>query len=40
VFVAAGVDELLVPAFTLPPAGSARNDYLDAFADVASPFRG
>ena len=39
-YVDAGVDELLVPAFTLPPAGSARNDYLDAFADVAAPFRG
>jgi F420-dependent oxidoreductase-like protein len=38
-YVDAGVDELLVPAFTLPPAGSARNDYLDAFADVAAPFR-
>ena len=39
-YVDAGVDELLVPAFTLPPAGSARNDHLDAFAEVADPFRG
>jgi F420-dependent oxidoreductase-like protein len=39
-YVDAGVHELLIPSFTLPPAGSARNDYLDAFAEVVAPFRG
>ncbi len=38
-YVDAGVDELLLPAFTLPPAGSARNDYVDRFfSEVCAPF--
>ena len=37
---ALGVDEFIVPAFALPPAGSARHDYLDRFSSqVASSFR-
>lgn len=36
----AGVDEILVPDFTLPPAGSARNDWLDRYmSEVAAPHR-
>jgi alkanesulfonate monooxygenase SsuD/methylene tetrahydromethanopterin reductase-like flavin-dependent oxidoreductase (luciferase family) len=38
-YVEVGVDELLVPDFTLPPAGSQRNDFLDQLAEVAAPFR-
>ena len=34
-----GVDELILPDFTLPPPGSARNDVLDQFAEVAAPYR-
>jgi F420-dependent oxidoreductase-like protein len=34
-----GVDELIVPDFTLPPPGSARNDFLDQLAEVAAPLR-
>ena len=35
-----GVDELLIPSFTLPPAGAARNDYVDRFfTEVAKPFQ-
>jgi alkanesulfonate monooxygenase SsuD/methylene tetrahydromethanopterin reductase-like flavin-dependent oxidoreductase (luciferase family) len=34
-----GVDEFIVPDFTLPPPGSARNDFLDQLADVAAPLR-
>ncbi len=35
-----GVDEFIVPAFALPPAGPARHDYLDRFSSqVASSFR-
>jgi len=34
-----GVDEFIVPDFTLPPPGSARNDWLDQLAEVAAPFR-
>jgi F420-dependent oxidoreductase-like protein len=38
-YVDAGVDELLIPSFTLPPAGSARNDYVDRFfTEVCAPF--
>lgn len=35
-----GVDELILPDFTLPPPGSARDDVLDQFAEVAAPYRG
>ena len=34
-----GVDEFIVPDFTMPPPGSARNDLLDQFAEVAAPLR-
>ena len=34
-----GVDEFIVPDFTLPPPGPARNDLLDQLAEVAAPFR-
>lgn len=34
-----GVDELILPDFTLPPPGSARNDLIDQFAEVAAPYR-
>jgi alkanesulfonate monooxygenase SsuD/methylene tetrahydromethanopterin reductase-like flavin-dependent oxidoreductase (luciferase family) len=38
-YVDLGVDELLIPSFTLPPAGAARNDYLDRFfTEVVAPF--
>jgi F420-dependent oxidoreductase-like protein len=38
-YVDAGVDELLVPSFTLPPPGSARTDYVDRFfEEVFAPF--
>jgi F420-dependent oxidoreductase-like protein len=39
-FAEMGVDELILPDFTLPPPGSARDDVIDQFADVAAPFRG
>lgn len=35
-----GVDELILPDFTLPPPGSARNDVIDQFAEVVAPYRG
>lgn len=38
-YVEIGVDEFIVPDFTLPPPGSARNDLLDQFAEVAAPLR-
>jgi F420-dependent oxidoreductase-like protein len=39
-YVDAGVDEILLPAFTLPPTGPARNDFVDQFlTEVAAPFR-
>jgi F420-dependent oxidoreductase-like protein len=38
-YVEAGVDEFIVPDFTLPPAGSARLDFLDQLAEVAAPLR-
>lgn len=38
-YVDLGVDELLVPDFTLPPAGSQRNELLDQLAEVAAPLR-
>jgi F420-dependent oxidoreductase-like protein len=38
-FADMGVDELILPDFTLPPPGSARNDLLDQFAEVVSPYR-
>lgn len=34
-----GVDELILPDFTLPPPGSARADLLDQFAELAAPYR-
>lgn len=34
-----GVDELILPDFTLPPPGSARSDLLDQFAEVVKPYR-
>jgi F420-dependent oxidoreductase-like protein len=38
-FADMGVDELILPDFTLPPPGSARNDLLDQFAEVVAPYR-
>lgn len=38
-YVEIGVDELIVPDFTFPPAGSARTDLLDQLAEVAAPLR-
>jgi F420-dependent oxidoreductase-like protein len=38
-FAEMGVDEFIVPDFTLPPPGSARADWLDQFAEVAAPYR-
>jgi F420-dependent oxidoreductase-like protein len=38
-YASIGVDDLLVPDFTLPPAGQARWDLLDQFAEVATPHR-
>jgi len=38
-FADLGVDELILPDFTLPPAGSARNDVIDQFAAAAAPHR-
>jgi hypothetical protein len=35
-----GVDEFIVPDFTLPPPGSAREDHLARIAELAAPFRG
>jgi hypothetical protein len=34
-----GVDELILPDFTLPPPGSARDDLIDQFAEVVKPYR-
>jgi alkanesulfonate monooxygenase SsuD/methylene tetrahydromethanopterin reductase-like flavin-dependent oxidoreductase (luciferase family) len=38
-FASMGVDELILPDFTLPPPGSARLEVLDQFAEVAAPYR-
>ena len=38
-YVDLGVDELILPDFTLPPPGSAREDLLDQFAEVVQPYR-
>jgi F420-dependent oxidoreductase-like protein len=39
-FADMGVDELILPDFTLPPPGAQRNDLLDQFAEVVQPYRG
>jgi F420-dependent oxidoreductase-like protein len=38
-YVEIGVDEFIVPDFTLPPPGAARLELLDQFAEVAAPLR-
>ena len=38
-YAALGVDELILPDFTLPPPGGQRDDLLDQFAEVVQPFR-
>ena len=38
-YAALGVDELILPDFTLPPPGAQRDDLLDQFAEVVQPFR-
>ena len=37
---AIGVDEFIVPDFTLPPPGSARDETLAQIAELAAPYRG
>lgn len=34
-----GVDELILPDFTLPPPGAQRDDMIDQFAEVVAPYR-
>jgi F420-dependent oxidoreductase-like protein len=38
-FADLGVDELILPDFTLPPPGAQRNDVIDQFAEAAAPYR-
>ena len=38
-FAEMGVDELILPDFTLPPPGAARVEVLDQFAEVVAPYR-
>jgi len=37
---ALGVDEFIVPDFTFPPPGSARDELLEQIATIAAPYRG